>query len=80
MFKHRGQMAQEKTPFLKLHFFFSFSIASQSLPFPEIIHKAFLLETVIFSQHNDAISLARNQNQCSHCLSRICAAEDRAFC
>lgn len=80
MFKHRGQMAQQKTPFLQLHFFLSFSIASQSSPFPEIIHKAFLLETVIFGQHNDAINLARYQNQCSHYLSSICDAEDRAFC
>ncbi|XP_078200127.1 uncharacterized protein LOC118146324 [Callithrix jacchus] len=48
--------------------------------FPETPHKAFLFEIVIFSQHNDAISLARYQNQCPSYLSSICAAEDRAFC
>lgn len=58
MLKHRGQVAQKKIPFLN---YISFSIATQSAPFPETIHKAFLLETVIFSQHSDAVSLAKSK-------------------
>lgn len=57
MLKHRGQVAPNEIPFLN---YISFSIATQSAPFPETIHKAFLLETVIFSQHSDAIGLAKS--------------------
>lgn len=44
-------------------------------PFPQAPHKTFLLGTVIFSQHNDTISLAKYQNQCSCYLSAVCAAK-----
>lgn len=55
-----------------LPFVLFFSPAIQSSLFPETPHKEFLLETVIFSQHNDAISLSKYQNQCpSYCPASV---------